>query len=187
MDQVAEELWQAYDNQGEPLAGDGLTKAQARSGVLHGAAHVWMWHKQSDNITILLQKRALTKATWPGRLDVSAAGHIDLDETPLRAAIRETKEELGLDISATALRLLFVHRQFIHVDQSAVIENEFQWVYGLEVEHESEMTVQQHEVEATLWLDMAAFQTAIHTNQMVPHGEVYFSSLMREINQSYES
>jgi isopentenyldiphosphate isomerase len=128
-----EELWQAYNEQGEPIAGKGLTKPQARSGILHGAAHLWIWRKRAGKIEILLQKQAANKATWPSFLDISVAGHIDPGEDPLTSALREADEEIGFAPAAAEVRLLFVHHARLHDDISGADENEFQWVYGLEL------------------------------------------------------
>jgi hypothetical protein len=60
----SDELWQAYDEQGEPITDKGLTKPQARSGILHGASHAWVWRGAGNEVEILLQKRA--GASTPG-------------------------------------------------------------------------------------------------------------------------
>ena len=104
------ELWQLYDEQGNALSGEGSTKEQVFSkGLLHGASHVWIWHRINDVYEVLLQKRAVNKRTWPNRYDISAAGHIDLGETPIAAALRETKEEIGLVINETDLKHIGIH------------------------------------------------------------------------------
>lgn len=49
---------------------------------------------------ILIQKRAETKQTSPGKWDLaSVAGHVNFGETYIEAIIRETKEEIGLELS----------------------------------------------------------------------------------------
>ena len=184
----AEELWQAYDEQGEPIADSGLTKPQARSGILHGASHVWVWRRTRNEVEILLQKRAGGKHTWPGYYDISAAGHIDFGETPLQAALRETKEEIGLDVDNTQPRLLFVHRaNLVNTGQSGVIENEFQWVYGLALEKETAFT-HDSEVDLVVWMKLDGFKQLIDQKipgkHIVPHGEAYFANLFREISRS---
>ena len=183
-----EELWQAYDERGEPISGKSLTKTEGRAGALHAASHVWIWRGQSKGIEILLQRRASGKHTWPGAVDISAAGHIDLGESPLVAAIRETSEEIGLRLEPTALKLLFVHRAHLLVEGTDFIENEFQWVYGLQLSDLGKTRLQTQEVESLEWVSLDRFkQIALPRrgekapNHIVPHGEAYFRELLKEI------
>lgn len=48
---------------------------------------------------ILLQRRYNT-GIWDGYYDVSCAGHLEKGETLLQAIIRETKEEIGIDLNS---------------------------------------------------------------------------------------
>jgi isopentenyl-diphosphate delta-isomerase type 1 len=48
---------------------------------------------------ILLQRRSLTKDTYPGWWTLSATGHVDYGETYEAAAAREIAEELGIEAS----------------------------------------------------------------------------------------
>lgn len=72
------------------------------------------WHRvfhcqivaERDGLPVaVLQRRALAKAAFPGRLDVSAAGHLAAGEVP-HDGIRELEEELGLAVDAAELTLL---------------------------------------------------------------------------------
>lgn len=63
-----------------------------REGLLHRVSAVYL---TNDKNQILIQKRD------DGRLDHSAAGHVDADETYLEAATRELEEEL--DVSGVKL------------------------------------------------------------------------------------
>jgi isopentenyl-diphosphate delta-isomerase len=180
-----DEVWQAYTEQGEPTATP-LTREAAADGVLHGSSHVWIWRKQGEAAEILLQRRADDKRTWPGFYDVSAAGHIDFGETPLQAALRETKEELGLDIIADDTKLLFVHRRYIvSTTGSPIIENEFRWVYGLEVTGDPALQYADGEVDATCWVSLADYERLSQADsadmRLVPHGVAYGISVKENI------
>ena len=188
MTDITEELWQAYDERGEAIAGKGLTKTEAHAAALHAAAHVWIWRRRGESIEILLQRRARGKHTWPGRVDISAAGHVDLGELPLAAAIRETAEEIGLTLKPEDLKLLFVHRVYLTVEGTNFIENEFQWVYGLQVSDLGDTYLQEAEVEALEWVSLATFKRIAlpppdetPLDRIVPHGEAYFTELLKEI------
>lgn len=175
-------LWQAYADNGEQIPDKGYTRDEALEGRLHAASHIWVWQKDSEGTKILLQKRSDTQYTWPGYLDISAAGHIDIGETPLQAAVRETNEELGIVIKPEELNLLFVYRaKMIADNDKKKIEHEFQWVYGLELDHQPEIALLDGEVSGTEWLSIEELQQLIDKKsqqQIVPHGDKYFSQLL---------
>ena len=72
-------------------------------GNFHRTAHVWIIN---DNNELLLQKRSATKKTHPNCWDISGAGHIRAGETVTEGAIRELKEELGVE--ATEKDLIYI-------------------------------------------------------------------------------
>lgn len=179
---MAEELWQGYKLNGEPDTA--ITKDEARAGALHGAAHVWVWRRHNNRVEILVQQRAKDKPTWPGFFDISAAGHIDAGEAPIDAAVRETREEINLNISATDLRLLFVR----HSDDDAgngMRENEFMWVYLYELtESDQGLELADGEVEDIRWVTLDILTKLSHDEipdeKAVPH--IYFPDLLAELN-----
>lgn len=183
------ELWQLYDNQGRPIEGQGATKDDVfGDGLLHGASHVWIWKVENGLPEILFQKRAANKRTWANRYDISAAGHIDLGETPLVAALREAKEEIGLDIDEAMLTLIAVHRAYM-VAEGGAIENEFQWLYLLKLNGEMQFNLAEAEVASLEWKSIPDFK--IETNQKpdeyVPHGRLYYDTVVTAIERQVAS
>jgi isopentenyldiphosphate isomerase len=181
-----DDVWQGYDEQGRETKA--VTRREAVLGDLHGSSHVWIWQKYDDTLKFLLQKRSQTKRTWPGFFDISAAGHIDYSETPLVAALRETNEELGLELRASDLQLLFVHRAYMNVSEvPKIIENEFRWVYGYEILADVELTLQSSEVESTEWVSYDIFKQLVRGQvkdmKLVPQGDAYFSNLFSGIDR----
>ncbi|MCK4841169.1 MAG: NUDIX domain-containing protein [Methylococcales bacterium] len=73
------------------------------SGLRHRAVHILVFNQQGE---LFLQKRSMKKDLNKGLWDTSAAGHVDKGEEYTVSAIRETKEELGINIAST-LQLLF--------------------------------------------------------------------------------
>lgn len=63
--------------------------------LLHRAVHVGVFDAQGR---LWLQKRSRDKDTFGGYWDLSATGHVDLDESYDEAAKRELREELGLEL-----------------------------------------------------------------------------------------
>jgi isopentenyldiphosphate isomerase len=69
-------------------------------GDWHRSFHCWL--VSSARRSIVLQRRARTKATYPGALDCSVAGHYGAGES-LAGVCREGAEELGLPLHPGAL------------------------------------------------------------------------------------
>jgi 8-oxo-dGTP pyrophosphatase MutT (NUDIX family) len=178
-------LRQLYDEQGRPLPGQGATKDDILTkALLHGVAHVWIWRCSPEGqIEVLVQKRSATKRTSPGKYDVSAAGHIDLDETPLAAALRETHEEVGLEIPESGLKCFGVHRALLTLGDD--IENEFQWLYILELDTNQELTANEEEVSVLSWQPFSIFREAVldpvSSGTYFAHGDTYFNLIISTI------
>jgi isopentenyldiphosphate isomerase len=75
-----------------------------RDGDWHRAFHLWV--VRADGV--LLQRRSRTKASWPGFLDATAAGHLLAGES-VPDGLREAEEELGVTYTFDALVDLGVH------------------------------------------------------------------------------
>ncbi len=73
------------------------------SGLRHRAVHILVFN---ENEELFLQKRSFNKDHNKGLWDTSAAGHVDTGEDYITSAIREAKEELGVNI-ADKLKPLF--------------------------------------------------------------------------------
>ena len=176
--------WQLYNDQGEPIPGSGTAASTALDqGLLHGASHVWIWRKAACGVEIMLQKRAGGKRTWPNRLDASAAGHIDLGEQPLTAALRETKEEVGLELMPDQLSFIGTYRTQMHTTMG--VENELQWLYLFEMHTNLPTSLEKAEVSELIWKPLEAFiaEAADSTLETyVPHGQHYFEIITRAIS-----
>lgn len=77
----------------EKLTGYATRKSLRKLNLVSKASHVFVLN---TNGKLFLQRRAPTKDIFPNLIAPSASGHVDLNETPKEAAIRELKEELGI-------------------------------------------------------------------------------------------
>lgn len=106
--------------------GEVIDKAEAhRTGTWHRAAHVWI----VSGDRVLLQRRALTKENWPGKWDVSVAGHVGAGESAVDAAIREAREELGIEIDASDLAHIGTLREQCVLNGGSYIDNEIHEIF----------------------------------------------------------
>jgi isopentenyl-diphosphate delta-isomerase len=178
------ELWQGCDEQGR-FTGP-VTRKQAAEGALHVSAHLWIWRHVKGEVEVLLQKRAAVKRTWPNFYDISAAGHVDYQEDPLAAAIRETQEEIGLTISAAEITELFKLRGNVKDETSGIIENEVRYVYGLIIKDMPQFSLDTVEVSELQWVSLTDFKQATQGKgsiKLVPQGDGYFEQLIEAIQK----
>jgi isopentenyldiphosphate isomerase len=96
-----------------------------RDGDWHLAFHLWV--VSADGV--LFQRRAADKASWPGFLDASAAGHLIAGEA-IRDGLREADEELGAAYAFDDLESLGVHR-VDETEQSGLVNRELQHVFAI--------------------------------------------------------
>jgi isopentenyldiphosphate isomerase len=95
-----------------------------RLGLMHRAVHVLVFNAAGQ---VFLQKRSMTKDRQPGLWDSSASGHVDAGEDYDACAVRELREEIGLQLDA-APKPLFKFAACADTDQEHV------WVYRCEAE-----------------------------------------------------
>lgn len=177
------EKWQLFDEQGRPLIGQGAADIEVLSkGLLHGAAHVCIWRRNQRGAEVLLHKHSILHQTWQNRYDIIATGHIDRGELPIEAAARETKAEIGIDIDEQQLSLQAVLRYHKVLDKNQ-IENEFRWLYLLELSSLADINSKKLEVDWLQWKPLNEFQTETVDNpeQYVPHGDAYFLAITSAI------
>jgi len=126
---MAEELFDLLTEAGEPTGVRKERKRVHRDGDWHKAVHVWVLAEQEREL--LLQRRAFKKDSWPGRWDISAAGHVEAGSSAIDAAQRELGEELGLHLPREAFLPLFVYQQAYAntFHGKAFVNNEFDFVY----------------------------------------------------------
>jgi isopentenyldiphosphate isomerase len=101
---MAGELLDVYDDRGWH-AGVKDREAVHRDGDWHRAFHLWI----TQPAGVLLQRRASDKASWPGHLDATAAGHLIAGEQ-VRDGLREAEEELGVAYRFDDLTPIGEHR-----------------------------------------------------------------------------
>jgi isopentenyldiphosphate isomerase len=105
-----DELVDVRDGETGERTGEVVWKSEAhRRGLWHRCFHCWVFGAGVGGPYLLVQRRSATKDTWPGYLDVTAAGHLAAGEEPLDG-LREVEEELGLRVDPGRLTPLGTRR-----------------------------------------------------------------------------
>jgi isopentenyldiphosphate isomerase len=110
-----------------------------RLGLRHRAVHVLAFNSKGE---VFLQKRSMLKDTFPGAWDSSSSGHLDSGEDYDACATRELREELGLELPQSPVRLF-------KIEACLETGQEFVWVYRCETE--GPFTLHPEEIETGGW------------------------------------
>ena len=146
-----------------------------KEGRLHKSVHLWI---VNDNDEVLLQYRCSDKDLYPDTWDVSVGGHVASLEDARSAAIREAREELGLDILDEELKFITTLREDLMyndinsrelVDVFLLKKN-----FGLD-----DFKLQKEEVGSTKFVPIPELFKLIDEESLLPHHEEY--KLMKDL------
>ncbi|MFB9057159.1 NUDIX domain-containing protein [Mariniflexile ostreae] len=177
------------DGDGNPTGTFELKSIIHQKGYYHHTAHIWFYTKDGR---ILLSQRSAKKSICPLLWDVSVAGHVGHGESIVQAAIRETQEEIGLDILESHLYKIGVFESFQSYGQ-AIIDNEFYNTFICELQVPiAHLSPQEEEVEALKLVSIGAFQALIDTigkngNHFVPSNKAYYEMILKAIKTQIKS
>ena len=134
-----------------------------KKGVCHGISAVAL----ISNSKLLIQKRSMKKRGEPGKWDLSSAGHIDLDEAPIDAAIREDYEEIGILIDKSELELIdtfLMKKKFSNGD----FINHFTYLYVVNKDIDlNSVIMQETEVDEVRFVDKKEYMELFDNDCMV--------------------
>ena len=170
-----EEVLDIYTREGVHLG------ARPRSECHHdnpGFYHkpVWIWIV-NDEGKFLLQKRSMAKKRYPGLWDIPSAGHLNAGEASIDGAVRETKEELGVDTDPRDYRFLC---EYIMDDAWEIAQ-----VYLLKLNKKiNEMNFQKAEVETAQWFSFDDFKKIIHSDMFVPYDDEFIEISIKTLRNS---
>lgn len=91
------EILDIVDENGAPTGKTVERELAHREGIRHRTSHVWIASVKEGEVQLLLQRRSEDKDSHPGCLDISSAGHIPAGCSYMESALRELKEELGIE------------------------------------------------------------------------------------------
>jgi isopentenyl-diphosphate Delta-isomerase len=159
-----------YDNLGQK-GGMTLEKDEAhKKALIHKGVCVWIINSNDE---ILLQTRS-SHVMFPNMLDISFSGHIQAGETSLEAAIREGREELGINLEIDKLQYLFSCREYGGID--GYFENEIDdvFLYRADIPIE-EYTFCDNEVKEVSYVSLDEFKMMVEVNStlLLPYESHY--------------
>ncbi len=144
------ELIDILDENGNPAGVIKNRKEVHENGLWHRVVHIWILNSKGE---LLLAQRAAGKKTYPGFWGISCEGHISAGQSSVEGALRELKEELGLDFSQDDLTLLFKLKNKTITNNGTYFGNHFIDLYLIERDlNETGLHLQEEEVSAIRWI-----------------------------------
>lgn len=128
---MSEEYLEEWDwTTGNPTGRRVLRTMAHREGIPHEGVHLWIISVIDKTVHLLFQRRAATKAQYPGYLDITVGGHVPFGLKDGKIE-KEAFEELGLELELPALTDLGWFRYEEEVPERDLYHREFQHVWLL--------------------------------------------------------
>ncbi len=176
------EIIEAYNSKGMGLKRPILKHIAHKRGIPHSTIHIWIQSQEG----IILQQRSKNKDTYPLFWDVSVAGHIDFNEAPKVAALREAKEELGIDLKIDQLIKIGTFYEAHYHPRSRILDREFKTVFYYNYNGSiKDLNLQKEEVEAIQTVELNDLIKSIKSNnpyKMVKHKREYYEHVISQLS-----
>jgi isopentenyldiphosphate isomerase len=101
--QEKQELWDLYDENRNLMGRDHVRGIPLPDNCYHLAVHVWIKNSKGE---YLISQRAANRLTCPLKWEC-VGGAVTKGENSLQGALRETKEEVGVELDPTKGRIVF--------------------------------------------------------------------------------
>lgn len=162
---MQEEIFPLVDEQGNVIGQ--ATRSQCHSGskLLHPVIHLHVFNEAGK---LYMQKRSATKDIQPNKWDSSVGGHIDLNETPQQAALREAGEEIGLK----DLTIHYIDKYIIETD----VERELTYCFYTKTNQIPKVDMK--EVSDGRFWDISEINEQLGTNIFTPNFELDFGHFL---------
>ncbi|MGO9412427.1 MAG: NUDIX hydrolase [Spirochaetia bacterium] len=163
---MAVEFFQLVDREGRPAGRATREECHGNPLLIHLVVHL---HVLDSEDRLLLQKRAMTKDTNPGRWDTSVGGHVRAGEDVLDALRREAREELGIDAAGAVFLYGYLY--------GSAFETEFAQCFLLR--HSGTVTADPVEIDEVRFFTLREVTTMVGTGSLTPMFEHELPMLMQ--------
>ena len=162
------ELWDLYDEQRRLVGTDHIRGEELPDGCFHLVVHVWIKNSKGE---YLISQRAADRPTYP-LLWECVGGSVLKGETSLQGALREVKEEVGLDLEGSTGKIIFTKTRKV-VDRVKCNDIMDVWQFPYEGEAHLELATTR-EVAQTRWASYQEIQQLWEQKLFVPTLDYFF-------------
>lgn len=166
------EIWDIYNEFREKTGKMHIRGEDLQEGDFHQVVHVWIMNEAGQ---LLIQRRQPWKIGWANMWDCAAAGSALAGETSEEAAIREVKEELGIDLEMSNSEILFT------IKFPRGFDDHFLVMQNVDI---GELSLQYEEVADAKWASMDEILELVQSGEFIPYHilEVLFTIIQSKIS-----
>ena len=155
------ECFDVLNSNGEYTSDTASREECHKKGLYHKAVVVIVL--STDNKKVLLQKRSANKKLWPNLWDITAGGHVLSGELGYEAVIRETKEEIGINIKKEELE--FIGTTTSETIKGDIINRHFNEYFIVHKDIDiNDIILQEEEVQDIKWFEKEEVVRRIKNN-----------------------
>lgn len=155
-----EEFFDVLSEKGEYIGEVESREKCHKEGLWHKAVTLFIVNNKKQ---VLLQRRSKNKKLWPDMWDITAGGHVLSGEFGFQSVIRETKEELGIDLDKKDIT--FIGTAISTNIKEDIINNHFNEFYIVNKDiDETQLTLQEEEVSEVKWVEKNEIVERIKNN-----------------------
>ena len=165
------EIVDKFDNKRQAL-NKTAERHEKVDGEYRQSVHTWI---QNSKGKFLIQKRSPNKKNFPNMWS-QTGGCVDEGEIPLEAALRECKEELGIDIDANNIELIMSFKR--HYDFVDV------WLVKQDIDI-STLVLQEDEVADAKWATIDEIRDLMEKGELAKSIEIYFDTFINLIDYPF--
>ena len=143
------EKWDLYTENHEKTKYTMLRGGNAPvAGLYHIITHAWIRNSRGE---VVISKRSRYKVNGPGEYECPG-GCVCAGETSMQGAIREVREEVGIDLSDSSRRLILSERKMAEDGSLGYFEKV--WVFDYDGDIHLERALTPDEVESAEWMSV---------------------------------
>lgn len=136
-------------------------RGKEKDGEYGLSVHIWIMNKEGK---FLIQKRTKSRKRFPNMWSLTA-GAVDTGETSVEGAIRETKEEIGINIEKEEFELILsIKRKHNFLDI---------WLVRKDIDLK-DIVMQEEEVQKVKWVTKEELEEMIKNNEVAGSVTLYY-------------
>jgi isopentenyl-diphosphate Delta-isomerase len=158
------EYFDLFDSENKPLSKIKERRLVHKDGDWHRTSQVWVMNQKRE---ILCNLRSKEKDLFAGYWDLSVGGHVEASKTYEETALRELKEEIGIDATLDEIRFLSDEKvEGIYKEKNLTDrEHARLFLYISDVKIES-LKVQREEIEEIKYFSIDYLIKAIESKEL---------------------